>query len=441
MVRRCGAADHSLAVGSRCVGWWVVRMPDYGIRVLRQGVDLRQDQRPRDLKGRVFSISSASRRSSRRGTVGGFSPASAKRLEFLTANLGSELRSILTLTYHAVDGEWESDGERNCEIAQRSKADLNRFLSCLRKRLGQYLWVQEFQARGVIHYHVLCEHVVSEADVRVVWCRAVDQLRDEAALRHGVKVEVIRSEVGARWYLGRYLGKGHQKQLPVGVEGAGRWWGRSRGLDLAVIEEIVSARRRDQKHSGLGVFVLRRVRRFLSGVFGRKFRGGLFVNWGGELAARVARVVAESRDWLTREAEAWVGQLHPSKWESGGEWDGQGIRRVDWGDPAVANGGASEPGEESANDRVRRRWREDFKRRNQRRASKRRQPSPCRRAREERLAAEAERSRGLSRSEHEEDSAHGSGGDAPPLSESGDGRKVRGTRRPAARFGLLKKGG
>ena len=99
---------------------------------------------------------------------------------------------------------------------------MHRFLMCVRAELGEYIWVQEFQERGVIHYHLLCTNSVSQERASVAWARASRQEHDAAVRRHGAMVQDVRSERGARSYLGRYIGKERQKHLPVGVIGAGR---------------------------------------------------------------------------------------------------------------------------------------------------------------------------------------------------------------------------
>jgi hypothetical protein len=88
----------------------------------------------------------------------------------------------------------------------------------MRRELGAYLWVQEFQVRGVVHYHALCEGEVSEERVALSWCRATEELDDAAALKHATKVDRVESQSSAKWYLARYIGKARQKLLPAGVE-------------------------------------------------------------------------------------------------------------------------------------------------------------------------------------------------------------------------------
>lgn len=284
------------------VGQWgvAVRMKDYGVRVYAQGVDFRMDNRRRDLKGEAFVIplrlQNAAHR--RRGLISGLSKSSAKRLEFVAANVGTPLTTLLTLTYRENPVEGESDEARNLRVARRSKADLNRFLTCVRLEIGGYLWVQEFQERGVVHYHVLCERPITEQRARLVWCRAIDSLHDAATLRYAVRVEQVANPQGARSYVGRYMGKQRQKSLPAGVSGAGRWWGRSRDLQLELVTEVVTCQYKAQDGNYTEIWVARQLRRYLTRVFGRKFRGGFFVNWGGRLTDALSRMTRELRQWF-----------------------------------------------------------------------------------------------------------------------------------------------
>ena len=227
----------------------MARIEGYGMRVFRNGIDFRSDRRKR-LRGKAFKhiIEDERRRSSTyRGEIKAFSKASQRRLAFVFANVGTEFRSLLTLTYHAVAESWEDDSERNRRIVRRSKADLNRFLTAMRPQLGAYMWVQEFQARGVVHYHMVCEREVVEAEVRMVWCRAIDALDDAYARKYGAKVDAIRNQAQVRKYLGSYIGKLRQKLLPAGVDGAGRWWGASRSIRLVVLSELVACELKGRK--------------------------------------------------------------------------------------------------------------------------------------------------------------------------------------------------
>jgi hypothetical protein len=211
------------------------------------------------------------------------------------ANAPGPLLSLLTLTYHGLMEEGETEGARNLRIARAAKRDLNRFLSCLRRELGRYVWVMEFQRRGVVHFHLLAEREVSADRVALAWCRATGQLGDTAAMRHSAKVDEVRDQMAARKYVGRYLGKVDQKNLPPGVEQAGRWWGTSRGMRAVVLDSVLTCEAGTAATHVAGVRTVRVLRRWLSRELGWKFRGGWFVSWGDRLVPRLLHAVSELR--------------------------------------------------------------------------------------------------------------------------------------------------
>ncbi len=272
-------------------------MRDYGIQVFTHGIVYHSDRRRRArATGEVVDEPKRHGKHRERGRVRGFTKASQRRLEFVTANAATFFRTLLTLTYHAPGATWD-DPERNGRVARRSKRDLNRFLSCLRGELGAYVWAREFQQRGAVHYHLLCEKEIADARVKVAWCRATDELSDGHALQHAAQAETLRGERNARNYLGRYLGKEKQKLLPAGVSRAGRWWGRSRSMPLALLDESVTATREAHELDSVAVRVVRGVRAYVSKRVGWKFRGGKFVNWGGALCEDVRRVMGGLREF------------------------------------------------------------------------------------------------------------------------------------------------
>jgi len=268
-------------------------MRDYGVQVFRNGAVFHGDgrKRKRSILGHKYLAPHERRGHGARGVIRGFSRSSQKSLEFVAANIAGRFQSLLTLTYHGTEIGGEDAKDRNRRIARKSKRDLNRFLTCLRPEIGGYLWVQEFQERGVVHYHVLCEGTPSQERVAVAWCRATGELDDVAAMRHGAKAERIESEHAARVYLGRYLGKARQKVLPLGVDGAGRWWGRSRSLELVLLEEIISGEAKQARPIREGLQIHRCLRKYVSKVFKRKFRGGRFLDWGGELSQKLKSMI------------------------------------------------------------------------------------------------------------------------------------------------------
>ena len=125
----------------------------------------------------------------------------------------------------------------------------------------------------------------------MAWCRASGQLEDPLVVRHGVQVQDVRHERAARHYLGRYMGKEQQKRLPEGVDGAGRWWGRSRSLKLDQLCELVAHDKTEGIRRPGEMQVLRCLRRYVSKVIGGKFRGGMMFDWGGKTSEALQRMM------------------------------------------------------------------------------------------------------------------------------------------------------
>jgi hypothetical protein len=277
------------------------RSTRYGIRVHPFAVQMRSDGRPRLPGGEVTAQSVYVRHLQGgpelrvRGTIRAWSRASARRLRLLALNSGGAFRSLLTLTYRARELAWEEQPSRNRRVVKRSKADLHRFLRCLRAELGLYLWVQEFQKRGVIHYHVLCTSEVSKERVGEVWTRASGQADDPDVLRHGVDVQETRSDRGVRDYVGRYVGKESQKNLPPGVDNAGRWWGASRSLKPIVLEEVVWLDTSDDVIRPRELRIRRDLCTYLRKAFGFKYRGGVIFDYAGGVTARLPGMVTRLR--------------------------------------------------------------------------------------------------------------------------------------------------
>jgi len=280
-------------------------MPDYGVQIYSAGIVFHLDGRPRvrDEDGERLAAPGILQRG-RRGRIGKLTRSSLTRLEFIAANAAGRFATLLTLTYHGNQEAGEDEALRNFRIAKRSKCDLNRFFSSLRGELGAYLWVQEFQARGVVHYHVMCEGRPSCERVMLAWVRATGQLEDEAARKHSVKVDAIRGEHEVRSYLGRYLGKSRQKSLPEGVSSAGRWWGRSKGLKLQLVRELVTQGQAEGLPRAAACRVARSLRAWLSKRLGYRVRGGVFRDWAGRFAAEAVPVLDALQAFYGADAKA-----------------------------------------------------------------------------------------------------------------------------------------
>ena len=132
------------------------------------------------------------------------------------------------------------------------KLGLKRFVRCFCGAFGQSFqwgWVMEWQLRGVIHFHLFFERgplalvgfhteelVRRGQTVNIVrgafddwlvrsWIRCVsDSHPDFLAFQRGGICELLRSPDAAGRYIAKEAGKRAQKELPEGIEAAGRWW-------------------------------------------------------------------------------------------------------------------------------------------------------------------------------------------------------------------------
>lgn len=178
-----------------------------------------------------------------RTEIQGFSDKSRRRLRSLAGNTCVPLKSQFCLTYH-----------RTTPDGRTVKRHLNTWFTWLRRRFPgvHYLWVLEFQTRGVPHFHVwlnlphymrglhreLAEswHRIAEPDSpeHLVWHLYPGQpgWEDNPKLK---RPNLMPWDMYAPGYLCKYLDKQSQKAVPQGFTGCGRFWGNSRGL-LAIPE-------------------------------------------------------------------------------------------------------------------------------------------------------------------------------------------------------------
>lgn len=170
----------------------------------------------------------------RRGHVQMFSPKSAARLTRTARNACPALVSQFCLTYHQAN----PDG-------RTTKDHLDAWLKVLRRAapLVGYLWILEFQTRGVPHFHVWLTCPFSEdlwQRMGAAWNRIAEpdsaehlKWHTEARLnRFTGKVErcFMPWEMNGAGYLRKYMSKEAQKCVPEGFEGVGRFWGCTRDL-------------------------------------------------------------------------------------------------------------------------------------------------------------------------------------------------------------------
>lgn len=160
----------------------------------------------------------------KRMEISSFSPGSKRRLRWTASNAFPALISQFALTYH----QRKPDG-------RTVKAHLNKFLIRLRDHFPcGYLWILEFQRRGFPHIHLFLtishETPGLHEFLARTWNRIAEPESGSHYAVHRHHENFIKWEMGAGSYLCKYLDKAHQKAVPEGFTGVGRFWAASRGI-------------------------------------------------------------------------------------------------------------------------------------------------------------------------------------------------------------------
>lgn len=182
------------------------------------------------------------RRCSTRNTISDLSKKSAKRLLFAIANAPGHWLAMVTLTF------------RWCPLDP--KKVFRKWVTLMQKQglcHKGWLWVLEFQERGVPHFHVLFVadeltprgftnpsyiHRISRNGKEIsllrgpferrcvdAWANAVGDTSDEFLdFQNGGICEILQNADSASRYFGSYFAKHEQKTLPEGHPRIGRWW-------------------------------------------------------------------------------------------------------------------------------------------------------------------------------------------------------------------------
>lgn len=186
---------------------------------------------PRAIKlERDFDSGSSRPPPSLRGEISSFSMASKRRLKFTAGNAFPQLISQIALTYHQAT----PDGHA-------VKKHLHTFLNSLRRHYPGvgHLWILEFQARQIPHLHLFLTLPHSTPGIHDFmahkWHEIAEPDSPEHLRFHRHARNFIPWDMGTAGYLCKYLDKEHQKQVPQGFIGVGRFWGSSRGLVPAPI--------------------------------------------------------------------------------------------------------------------------------------------------------------------------------------------------------------
>jgi len=186
--------------------------------------------------------STSGERIHRRGIIRNATVRTLIRAGFAIANAPVDFDLMTTLTFR----------ERPAE----AKKALRAFCSSetIKPMLGAaWGWVQEFQERGVVHYHLLHTKEalaghwepgdtpwrtvgkgkrartvlggLAEQDIAEEWMSATgDNSYKSHRYNFGGITEVMRDPAAAGAYLGNYFSKMGQKQLPEDEPPQGRWW-------------------------------------------------------------------------------------------------------------------------------------------------------------------------------------------------------------------------
>lgn len=153
--------------------------------------------------------------------ISGFSISSSRRLKRYCRAAKSKYRTMLTLTYPA---EWKP----HPKVAKRN---LRAFFERVRRSRfwkdaeSSMLWIMEFTAAGTIHFHGWYTGYIDKGWLSHNW-NAIACPGNGAHLKAGTRIEAFRAPKShlIRYVL-KYAAKREQKNLPQGVDSAGRWWG------------------------------------------------------------------------------------------------------------------------------------------------------------------------------------------------------------------------
>lgn len=179
---------------------------------------------PRGLRLFHQGQSQAPEFSGKRKEIQSFSEASKRRLRWAASNAFPVLTSQFGMTYH-----------NSFPDGRTVKAHLHRFLVRLQASFPcGYLWILEFQKRGVAHVHLfltLAQETPGLHDFMARTWNRIAEPGDGAHLSvHLHERNFISWDMGSGAYLCKYLDKAHQKAVPVDFTGVGRFWAASRGL-------------------------------------------------------------------------------------------------------------------------------------------------------------------------------------------------------------------
>lgn len=177
----------------------------------------------------------------KRSAIVTLSAKARRRMFRRIATSGIHWRSMLTLTYPEV---FPRDGTM-------VKDDLDQALQWLRDQSKvSYFWFLEFQRRGAPHVHILLSEPArraARAKFARFWARRLgrqlnlspEEIEHIRYVHNRSKAwSQIRKKDGAIRYVAKYAYKTKQKEVPLDYQNVGRFWGCSRDVQPAIVDEI-----------------------------------------------------------------------------------------------------------------------------------------------------------------------------------------------------------
>lgn len=203
---------------NRCISQHTGKIPVLGVKF---------EVYPRSVRVvRPVQLAPGVARGGKKAEIDGFSDSSKRRLRRVASESGEELVSQFCLTYQ---NERPSGGD--------TKQHLNAWLVWMRRQVEgfKYLWVLEFQVRGVPHFHVfmnveVCIGSTLHERMAAQWHKITGEKSREHLDFHLHAKNWIGWDMGTGSYVCKYLDKERQKHVPDGFGWVGRFWGCSRGL-------------------------------------------------------------------------------------------------------------------------------------------------------------------------------------------------------------------
>ncbi len=161
-----------------------------------------------------------------RGSINKLTAGAATRMRRYLRECAAEYTNMVTLTY---PGFYSSNGAVVKEHLRRFLQELKRKIDRDRLDILHYstFWFLEFQERGAPHFHLFTTHSFDKDFVSRRWYEIVNS-EDTRHLRAGTRVEKLTAGRGGTIsYASKYAAKQYQKEVPVGYENVGRFWGVS----------------------------------------------------------------------------------------------------------------------------------------------------------------------------------------------------------------------